>query len=66
MSMPPNEADAVPRESATQEQRKYRVMGIDEDGDIQAFETDSEERARDVYEQMQEDLDDVQFMEAGR
>jgi hypothetical protein len=64
--MPPNEADAVPIESIKHEQRKYRVMGIDEDGDIQAFETDSEERARDVFEQMQEDLEDVQFMEAGR
>jgi hypothetical protein len=44
-------------------QKRFRVSGIDEDG-IQAFETDSEERARDVYEQMLEDLEDVEFAES--
>ena len=46
-------------------QKRYRVAGLDEDGDIQAFETDSGERARDVYEQMLEDLTDVAFSERG-
>jgi hypothetical protein len=42
-------------------ERRYRVAGIDEDGDVQAFESDSLERSRDVEEQMREDLNDVAF-----
>ena len=42
-------------------ERRYRVAGIDEDGDVQAFESDSLERARDVEEQMREDLNEVTF-----
>jgi hypothetical protein len=46
-------------------QKRFRVAGYDEDGDIQAFESDSEERARDVFEQMQGDLVDVTWYERG-
>jgi hypothetical protein len=42
-----------------------RVAGYDEDGDFQAFESDSEERARDVFEQMQEELTDATWFERG-
>ena len=47
------------------EARRYRVSGIDEDGDAQAFESDSVERARDVEEQMREDLNGVTFEDRG-
>jgi hypothetical protein len=47
------------------DQKRFRVAGYDEDGDIQAFESDSEERARDVFEQMQDDLTDVTWFERG-
>lgn len=40
-------------------QRRYRVSGVDEDGDVQAFETDDRDRADDVHKQMIEDLDAV-------
>jgi hypothetical protein len=46
-------------------QKRFRVAGYDEDGDIQAFESDSEERARDVFEQMQEELTEVSWFERG-
>ena len=45
--------------------KRYRVSGIDEDGDVQAFESDSVERARDVEEQMREDLNGVAFEDRG-
>ena len=47
------------------ERKRYRVAGIDEDGDVQAFESDSLERARDVEEQMREDLNGVTFEDRG-
>ena len=46
-------------------QRRYRVTGIDEDGDVQAFETDDRERADDVHEQMLEDLNAVALEDRG-
>lgn len=46
-------------------QKRFRVAGYDEDGDIQAFESDSEDRARDVFEQMREELSDVTWFERG-
>ena len=46
-------------------QKRFRVAGYDEDEDIQAFESDSEERARDVFEQMQEELTGVTWFERG-
>ena len=48
-----------------QDQKRFRVAGYDEDGDIQAFESDSEDRARDVFEQMREELTDVSWLERG-
>jgi hypothetical protein len=45
--------------------KRFRVAGYDEDGDIQAFESDSEESARDVFEQMQEELTAVTRFERG-
>jgi hypothetical protein len=38
------------------EKKKFRVSGVDEDGDLMAHEADSEERARYVFAQMKEDL----------
>jgi 6-phosphogluconolactonase (cycloisomerase 2 family) len=45
--------------------RLYTVSGIDDDGDVQAFATDDRKAAADVCEQMEQDLSDVRFYDAG-
>jgi hypothetical protein len=45
--------------------RRYIVSGIDVDGDVQAFATDDRKAATDVCEQMEQDLSDVRFHDAG-
>ena len=47
------------------EQRKYRVEGVTEDGDVWAFETDDKGRADEVLSDMIEDLDDARLSEPG-
>lgn len=43
-------------------QRRYRVSGTDEHGDIHAFETDNLESAEEMKAIMGEDLQDVELM----
>jgi hypothetical protein len=43
--------------------RRFIVRGIDRDGDIQAFYTDSAEAAESVRRQMEEDLADVDVLD---
>jgi hypothetical protein len=45
-------------------QRRYRVSGIDEHGDIHAFETDVLESAEEMQKIMGEDLQDVELLTA--
>jgi hypothetical protein len=44
------------------EQRRYRVSGIDEHGDIHAFETDNLGSAEEMRAIMGEDLQDVELL----
>jgi hypothetical protein len=46
------------------EKRKYTVSGEDEFGDIQAFHTDDEERARGMEAEFKEDLQNVKLTAA--
>ena len=44
-----------------QRKKRFRVSGVDENGDIHAFETDDRERAKAYQEGMMEDLSDVEW-----
>jgi hypothetical protein len=46
--------------------RRFTVHGIDEDGDVQAFHTDSPAHAASVYKQMKADLEEVELIDAER
>lgn len=39
--------------------KRFRVTGVDAEGDIHAFETDSRERAEAMRDEFREDLQDV-------
>ena len=43
-------------------QRRYKVVGEDEEGDIHVFHTDDHERAEGVLELMREDLESVELV----
>ncbi len=47
------------------DQKQFRVSGVNEDGDVMAFETDSEERARTMHSDMSCDLDEVTWSVRG-
>ena len=44
---------------ATRPPKRFRVTGYDENDDLNAFETDSRERAKAMEQQMAEDLREV-------
>jgi hypothetical protein len=46
------------------EQRRYRVSGLDEDGDVHAFETNDLDRAEKMQKLMAEDLHHVELLTA--
>jgi hypothetical protein len=46
------------------QQRRYRVSGTDEHGDVHAFETDNLESAEEMKAIMGEDLNDVELLTA--
>jgi hypothetical protein len=46
--------------------KRYTVRGTDDDGDEHAFSTDDEQRARDMLNQMREDLEAVSMTEGTR
>lgn len=43
--------------------RKYEVTGLDDLRDVHAFRTNDEDRAREMLELMQEELDDAELTE---
>lgn len=43
--------------------RRYRVSGVDEDGDVHAFETDERARAEEMRAIMAEDLNGVTLVD---
>jgi len=46
-------------------QRRYRVSGTDDYGDVHAFETDDADRAADMRQIMGEDLENVELVDRG-
>jgi hypothetical protein len=46
------------------EQRRYCVSGLDEDGDVHAFETNDLDRAEKMQKLMAEDLHHVELLTA--
>lgn len=45
--------------------RRYRVCGTDDLGDVHAFESDDEDRARYYLETVKEDLGDATLVDRG-
>jgi hypothetical protein len=46
-------------------QKRFRVTGHDDFGDVHAFETDDQERAEDMRDLMREDLENVTTEDRG-